>query len=130
LVSDAGTSLLATLGRFISPVFAPLGFNDWRAATALVTGLTAKEAVVSTLSVLTGTLDKQALAAALGTIFTVPAAAAFLTFTLLYTPCVAAMAAARRELGGTLPMLEMVGAQCTVAWLVAFVVYRVALIVL
>jgi len=129
LVSDAGTSLLASLGRLISPIFAPLGFNDWRAATALVTGLSAKEAVVSTLSVLTGTIGNEALAVSLASIFTVPAAAAFLAFTLLYTPCVAAMAAARRELGGTLPMLEMVAAQCTVAWLVAFVVYRVALIV-
>ncbi len=130
LVTDAGTSLLASISRLISPIFAPLGFSDWRAVTALVAGLSAKEAVVSTLSVLTGTLDKQTLSAALATIFTVPSAAAFLAFTLLYTPCVAAMAAARRELGGTLPMLEMVLAQCTVAWVVSFVVYRVALIAL
>ena len=116
-------SMLASIGRFISPVFAPLGFNDWRASTALLTGFSAKEAVVSTLAVLTGA-GTAGLPAALAAIFSPLAACAFLTFTLLYTPCVAAVAAVKRELSGRHALL-MVLYQTGVAWLVAFAVYRI-----
>lgn len=88
-------SLLAGIGSFIAPIFKPLGFGDWRVSTALITGFTAKESVVSTLTVLLGG-DTTALA----TLFTPFTAIVFLVFTLLYTPCVAAIAAVKRELGG------------------------------
>lgn len=117
-VSDSTNSLLASLGRFISPVFAPLGFADWRAATALVAGFTAKESVVSTLGVLLGT-------AALTSMFTPLSALSFLIFTLLYTPCVAAVAAIRRELDSTLKTVGVIAFQCAVAWLCAFAVYSI-----
>ena len=96
VAASADSSLLAMLGSLIAPVFAPLGFGDWRASTALITGFTAKESVVSTLTVLLG-----GDTAALSTMFTPFTAVVFLVFTLLYTPCVAAIAAVKRELGGT-----------------------------
>jgi len=99
MVEDSSTSILAYFGSLIAPIFLPLGFNDWRASTALITGLTAKEAVVSTLSVLTGAVTDVELSRALFTIFTPLSAFTFLTFTLLYMPCIAAFAATRRELG-------------------------------
>ncbi|MDE6738906.1 MAG: ferrous iron transport protein B, partial [Lachnospiraceae bacterium] len=97
VVTDSGESLLAMIGKLIAPLFTPLGFNDWRAATALISGFSAKEAVVSTLSVLTGTA-MTSLGETLGTIFTPLAAGSYLVFTLLYTPCVAAVATIRREM--------------------------------
>jgi len=120
VVADSADSMLAALGRLIAPVFKPLGFGDWRAATALVTGLTAKEAVVSTLTVLTGDLN-----VALATIFTPLTAFVFLVFTLLYMPCVAAVAAIRRELGSTGYAALAMAFQTAVAWLVAFGVYLI-----
>lgn len=119
-------SMLASIGRFISPAFSPLGFSDWRASTALLTGFSAKEAVVSTLAVLTGT-NTATLPAALTQIFTPAAAVAFLTFTLLYTPCVAAIAAVKRELGGGHAVVLAI-CQSGLAWAAAFTVYRVALL--
>ena len=119
-------SMLASFGRFLSPIFAPRGFTDWRASTALLTGFSAKEAVVSTLAVLTGT-NTATLPAALAGIFTPAAAVAFLTFTLLYTPCVAAVAAVKRELGGG-HAAAMAVCQSGLAWVVAFFVYRAALL--
>ncbi len=98
-VSDSADSILASIGSVIAPVFAPLGFGDWRASTALITGITAKESVVSTLTVLTASATDTALYAALARIFTPLSAFSFLTFTLLYMPCVAAFAAMKRELG-------------------------------
>lgn len=117
-------SMLAGIGRLIAPVFTPLGFSDWRASTALITGFSAKEAVVSTLAVLTGT-NTATLPAALAQIFTPAAAVAFLTFTLLYTPCVAAIAAVRRELGGRYAAVMVMG-QCLIAWAAAFLIYHAA----
>ena len=117
-------SMLASIGRFIAPVFAPLGFTDWRASTALITGFSAKEAVVSTLAVLTGT-NPASLPVALQGIFTPLAAGAFLVFTLLYTPCVAAIAAVRRELN-TRSAILMAFYQSGIAWLAAFVFYQLA----
>lgn len=117
-VTDSQTSLLAAIGRFISPIFAPLGFGDWRASTALIAGFTAKESVVSTLGVLMG-------GAELSSLFTPLSALSFLVFTLLYTPCVAAVAAIRRELGSTVKTVGVVAFQCAVAWLCAFAVYAI-----
>ena len=113
-------SLLAAIGSFIAPVFTPLGFGDWRVSTALITGFTAKESVVSTLTVLLGG-DTGALA----TMFTPFTAVVFLVFTLLYTPCVAAVAAVKRELGGAKAAAGVVLMQCAIAWVVAFVVHLV-----
>ena len=113
-------SLLAAIGSFIAPVFAPLGFGDWRVSTALITGFTAKESVVSTLTVLLG-----GDTGALTTMFTPFTAVVFLVFTLLYTPCVAAVAAVKRELGGSKAAAGVVLMQCAIAWVVAFVVHLV-----
>lgn len=122
-VTDSSKSLLAIIGRVIAPVFAPLGFGDWRAATSLITGFTAKEAVVSTMSVLMGT-NASDLKNALGTLFTPLTALSFLVFTLLYTPCVAAVTTIRRELGSRLMTAGVIVMQCVIAWIAAFAVYQ------
>ena len=119
VVTDNGASLLALVGRLLAPLFAPLGFGDWRCVTALISGFIAKESVVSTLQVLLG-------GAALTTLFTLRSAVSFLVFTLLYTPCVAAIATIRRELGSRWATLGVVVMQCTVAWVVSFLAYAVA----
>ena len=124
-VTDSAQSLLAHIGRLIAPLFRPLGFSDWRVATALITGFTAKEAVVSTLGVLLGTGTAE-LAGALTGLFTPASALSFLTFTLLYTPCVAAVASIRRELHSTWRTLGVVVFQCAVAWVAAGVVFLIA----
>ncbi len=123
VVSDSANSLLALLGRLLAPLFKPLGFGDWRAVTALISGFTAKEAVVSTLAVLMNTSTAE-LGGALGGLFSPLTAVSFLVFTLLYTPCVAAVAAIRRELGSGLKTLGVVLMQCGVAWIAAFVALR------
>lgn len=120
VVVDSADSLLALLGKLISPVFAPLGFGDWRAATALISGFTAKEAVISTLEILSRGEGAHALEA----LFTPLTAASFLAFTLLYTPCVAAVATINKELGSRLKTVGVVLLQCLIAWLVSFAVYR------
>ena len=120
IVTDSSDSILAAIGQVIAPVFAPLGFGDWRVSTALITGFTAKESVVSTLTVLLG-----GDTAALTTLFTPFTAIVFLVFTLLYTPCVAAIAAVKRELGGARAAAGVVLMQCGIAWIVAFVVHCV-----
>lgn len=124
VVENSADSLLALIGRFIAPVFAPLGFGDWRAATSLISGFTAKEAVISTMAVLLET-NLSNLGGALSEIFTPLTAVSFLVFTLLYTPCVAAVASIRRELGSKPQTLGVVLLQCTVAWICALVVYQV-----
>ena len=127
VVEDSADSLLALLGQVVAPLFKPLGFGDWRMVTALVSGFTAKEAVVSTLAVLLGT-DMNGLTAALGSVFTPVSAASFLAFTLLYTPCVAAVAAIRREFGSAIKTVGIVLLQCSVAWIVAFLVYHAGML--
>lgn len=122
VVTDSADSILAAIGHLLAPVFAPLGFDDWRIPTALITGFTAKEAVISTLGVLMGT-STAALGPALHTLFTPVSAISFLVFTLLYTPCVAAIAAVKRELESGWLALGVVILQCVVAWLAAFGVY-------
>ena len=124
-VTASENSLLAYIGRAVSPIFRPLGFNDWRVTTALISGLTAKEAVVSTLGVLLGTSTAQ-LGPMLANLFTPASALSFLVFTLLYTPCVAAVTTIRRELHSSIKTLGVVLAQCAVAWVSAGVVYMLA----
>ena len=116
VVTDSAGSLLAIIGRHIAPVFAPLGFADWRCAAALISGFIAKESVVSTLEILLGT-------SALGALFTTKSAVSFLVFTLLYTPCVAAIAAIRREVGSGFRAGVIALCQCCVAYLAAFAVF-------
>ena len=118
VVADSSYSLLALIGQWIAPLFAPLGFADWRCATALISGFVAKESVVSTLEVLLG-------GAAVTGMFSPRAAISFLVFTLLYTPCVAAIATIRRELGSTVKTVGVVILQCGVAWLVGWLAYAI-----
>ncbi len=120
-------SMLAGIGRWIAPIFAPLGFGDWRASTALLTGFSAKEAVVSTFAVLTGS-NTANMSAALSSIFTPLTAISFLVFTLLYTPCVAAISAVRREMNSGNAAVGVVFLQTGVAWVVAFIVYHIGLL--
>lgn len=124
VVNDSADSLLALIGKLIAPIFTPLGFNDWRVATALISGFSAKEAVVSTLSVLTGT-SMTNLSSTLGSIFTPLTAASFLVFTLLYTPCIAAVATIKREMNSLWKTIGIVCMQCGVAWLVACLFYQI-----
>ena len=124
VVTDSADSLLALIGHWIAPIFAPLGFGDWRIPAALISGFTAKEAVVSTMSILLGT-SMENLSAALASVFTPVTAISFLVFTLLYTPCSAAIAAIRRELNSGWKAAGVAFLQCTVAWIAAFLVYRV-----
>ncbi|WP_326911010.1 ferrous iron transport protein B [Sedimentibacter sp. MB31-C6] len=125
MVDDSTTSILASIGSVIAPIFIPLGFNDWRASTALITGLTAKEAVVSTLTVLTGAATDVQLSTILNTIFTPISAFAFLIFTLLYMPCIAAFAATKRELGSLRYAVLTVSYQTLTAYIVGLIVYQI-----
>lgn len=125
VVESSSDSMLAWIGRFISPVLAPAGFGDWRAATALLSGFTAKEAVVSTLAVLLGTTTS-ALGGALSSLFpTGLAAVSFLIFTLLYTPCIAAIATVRKELRSVGSTVAIVALQCGVAWVMSTLVFNI-----
>ena len=124
VVTDQSQSMLAGLGGLLAPVFAPLGFGDWRTSTALVCGLIAKESVISTLTVLLGSTS----AAALSGMFTAPIAYVFLVFVLLYPPCVAAISTVRSELGGRYAV-AVFALQVTVAWIIAFAVHTVFLLV-
>ena len=121
-VNNSANSILAGIGRAISPIFKPLGLEDWRISTSLLAGLSAKEAVVSTMSVLLGT-GADGLSAALSNLFTPLTAVSFLTFTLLYTPCVAAIATLKAELNSRLQTAGVIILQCSVAWVCAFIVY-------
>lgn len=123
VVADQSQSLLAGLGSIIAPVLTPLGFGDWRASTALVTGLIAKESVISTLTVLLGATSP----AALSTMFSPFTAYVFLVFTLLYPPCVAAIGAVKSELGARYAV-AVFAFQVTVAWIVAFVVHSAGML--
>ena len=118
LVTDSSESLLAILGNLVTPVFKPLGIDDWRISTAFITGFMAKESVVSTLSILSGGVEK------LPTMFSQLSAFVFLVFSLLYTPCVATIATVKRELGRLAAFLVVV-VQCMIAWIVSFVVYLI-----
>ena len=119
MVSDSQNSILALVAGVLAPIFLPVGFGDWRIVTALISGFMAKESVVSSLTVLFGS------SAALQSALTIQGAAALLVFCLLYTPCVAAIASVKRELGGKWAAAMVLG-QCLIAWVVAFVVYQIA----
>ncbi|MBO4343420.1 MAG: ferrous iron transport protein B [Clostridia bacterium] len=127
-VSDTSESMLASIGKFLSPLFAPLGFSSWKSVTALITGLTAKEAVISTFRVLLESPAVTFEAALQGEFASIAAVVSFLTFTLLYMPCVATMAAIKRELNSTLKAAQMMLWQTGIAWICAFIVYRIALL--
>ena len=129
MVTDSSKSILAYIGNKLSFIFAPLGFSDWRLSTSLITGITAKESVVSTLSVLTNSSSPDTLYHALNTLLTPASAFAFLTFTVLYMPCVAAFAATKRELGSWLQAILTAGYQTGIAYVVAFIVYHLALLI-
>ena len=122
MVADSQDSILALVAGVIAPAFAPLGFGDWRVSTALITGFMAKESVVSTLTVLfSGTMG-------IGTVLTPLAAASLLVFCLLYTPCVAAIASIKRELGGRWAF-GVVVFQCVIAWVCALIVRLIGLLI-
>lgn len=123
VAASADQSLLAMLGGIVAPLFAPLGFGDWRVSTALITGFTAKESVVSTLTVLLG-----GDVSMLGNLFTPFSAVVFLVFTLLYTPCVAAVATVKREMGGAGAAVVTVIVQCAIAWIIAFVIHGAGMV--
>lgn len=123
--SDSSDSMLSLFGMLIAPAFTPLGFSDWRIATSLVTGLMGKEAVVSSMGVLLN-VGTDALSAAINNMFTVSSALSFLTFALLYTPCVAAISTISKELNSRSKAFGIAVAQCCVAWLAAYFVYLIA----
>ncbi|MDD2364318.1 MAG: ferrous iron transport protein B [Eubacteriales bacterium] len=126
-VSSSDDSLLAWLGSVIVPLFKPLGLSDWRIPAALISGFTAKEAVISTLAVMSGA-TVETLGPTLAAIFTTPSAIAFLVYVLIYTPCAAAVAAARNEFGNWRDTWIMIIFQLVAAWVVAFIFYRLALL--
>lgn len=121
MVSDSQDSILALAAGWLAPLFAPVGFGDWRVVTALISGFLAKESVVSSLTVLFGST------AVLQSSLSIAGAAALLVFCLLYTPCVAAIASVKRELGGKWATAMVLG-QCVIAWIAAFVIYQIALL--
>ncbi len=132
MVEDTADSILALIGGFIAPVFAPMGFGVWQAAVALLTGLIAKEAVVSSMSLFYGfsLTDYAAAGAAMAATFSPAAALAFLVFCALYTPCVAAIATIRREMGSRSWTALTLVWQLGVAWLASFAAYRLAVLFL
>ncbi len=127
IAATGDESILAQLAQLITPLFRPIGLDDWRIVTSLISGLTAKEAVVSTLGVLV-CQGGELLQSVLPTMLTVPAACSFLAFTLLYTPCVAAIATYKKEFGSVWRTVGVVLLQCGTAWVVALLVYRLALL--
>lgn len=124
MVDDKSLSILASIGSVLAPLFIPLGFNDWRASTALLTGFTAKESVVSTLTILTGAASDAQLSTILSQIFTPLSAISFLAFTILYMPCVAAFAASKRELGSMKEALLAAGYQTLVAYIAGTLIFQ------
>jgi ferrous iron transport protein B len=122
IVEDASASILATISGIVAPVFEPLGLNDWRVVTALVAGFMAKESVVSSLTIMYGTN------AILLASMTTASAAALLVFCLLYTPCVAAVASIKRELGSRWAYMVVFG-QCALAWMAALITYGIGLLI-
>lgn len=124
VVPDSSDSILAGIGRLIAPLLAPIGFSDWRASTALITGFMAKEAVISTFAVLTGA-GAADLPTALAQIFSPLSAISFLVFTLVYSPCIAAITAVKREMGSTRASVGVVLYQTAAAWAVAFIVFQI-----
>lgn len=125
VVDNSSDSLLAVIGKILAPIFKPLGFNDWRISTALITGLSAKEAVVSTLGVLLSSSTSE-LSKNLSSLFDTASALSFLSFTLLYTPCIAAISTIKKELNSSVKTIGIIIAQCGIAWIVSVAVYNIA----
>lgn len=125
MVDNSENSILAAIGKAAAPIFAPLGFGDWRSATALITGLSAKEAIISTLAVLTNTAEGACLGEMLTELYTPLSAFSFLVFCLLYTPCIAALAALRKEFGSWLRTAPFLAFQLAAAWTAAFLVFQI-----
>lgn len=125
MVADSSQSMLASIGSAVAPIFIPLGFGDWRASTALLTGFVAKESVVSTLTILTGASTSTQLAPILQSMFTPLSSISFLVFTILYMPCVAAFAASKRELGSMFQAILTALYQTGVAYIAAFIIFQV-----
>ena len=125
VAESADTSILANFGQLIAPAFKPMGYGNWMSATALISGFTAKEAIISTLSVLVSGTEETVTLAISG-LFTPQTALAYLSFILTYTPCVAAVSAIKRELGSAGKTVMIVIFQCVVAWIVSFIVYNIA----
>jgi ferrous iron transport protein B len=125
MTSDPSASIIAALGRLIAPIFAPLGFGTWQAATALLSGVAAKELVVSTFSVLTASGASPSLTATVASLFTPASAYAFMCFVLMYTPCVSAMATMRREFNSRKWMAATLALDFSSAWITAFIIYNV-----
>jgi ferrous iron transport protein B len=123
MVDDYERSVLASLSRMLSPIFAPLGFGFWQATIAVITGIMAKEATISTLAVVSGTTAEE-LPVVMSGMFSTLQAFSFLVFVLLYTPCIAAMATIKREFGSGAKALVLAGAQFALAWLLACAVYQ------
>lgn len=121
IVTDSSTSMLSTIAGFIAPILRPIGLGDWRLSTSLITGVLAKESVVATITMLYGSVD------AITTVLSMPSVISLLVFSLLYTPCIAAIASIKRELGFSWALIVIVF-QCTIAWLAAFVTYNIALL--
>ena len=125
MVEDSADSIFAALGKLLAPLFVPLGFGEWQKVMSLLSGLVAKEAVVSSMQVLYSAADSAALSTALAGQFTPLAAYAFLVFTLLYPPCVSAIASMRRELGSRKYLGMSLGIQFGTAYLAALLVYQI-----
>jgi len=129
MVEDPANSIMGVIGKAIAPIFAPLGFGDWKSSVALLTGLVAKEVVVATLGILNGIgeigEDTTQLATILQTTFTPLTAYSFMAFSLLYVPCIAAFATIRREMNSWKWTLFSVVYQTGVAWIVAFLIYQI-----
>ena len=122
IVEDSSNSILAVVSGILAPIFTPLGFGDWRVSTALITGFMAKESVVSTLSLLFGTVES------LTAFLDMPSVISLLVFCLLYTPCAAAIASVKQELGGKWAVAVAFG-QCAFAWIVALIVRLIAMLI-
>lgn len=130
MTTDIEDSILAFLGKSAAPFFTPLGFGDWRAASALIAGLSAKEAVLSTLAILSGSAGGASLAALLIEIFTPASAFSFMIFCLLYVPCIATLTVIRKETGKVSVSLMMLLGQTVIAWLVSFLLFHVASLII
>lgn len=128
MTADSGESILAAMGKAAAPVFTPLGFGDWRAAAAVIAGLSAKEAVVSTFAVLSGPESAGSSAVILADIFSPAGALSFMVFCLLYMPCIATLAAVKNQTGSWNLSIRMLLTQTCIAWFTSFIVYKICLI--
>lgn len=129
IVQDNKNSILALISQSVTPIFTPLGFGDWRIITALISGVSAKEAVISTLSILLNAKNSE-LKYILPSLFTPPTVISFLVFTLLYTPCIASIATIKKELKSSLQTILLVLFQCIISWLISFTFFQICSLIL